>query len=190
MENHPCYQVFNEINFHNSRLGVLGNEAIKVLNDMIREGMYSEVLEPFFEVAKKAAETECKTSEYKEVKENRRCKWWNRGFCHEREKCTFLHEKEDCQEHVMGGCTIKRCNTLIHRKKCKYFSTEEGCHRGKNCEYLHVEDKEPRENMVKSFIDKEVQVQDKREVKEKEIQTESETCVCKDSRSVKLQGSV
>ena len=66
------------------------------------------------------------------------------------------------------------------------FSTEEGCHRGKkNCEYLHVEDKEPRENMVKSFIDKEVQVQEKREVKEKEIQTESETCVCKDLRSVK-----
>ena len=99
MGNHPCYKVFTEINFHNSRLGVLGDEAIRVLEDMKSEGMSSEVLEPLFAVAKKAAGLEdCKTSVETKVKNSKRCKWWNRGFCREREKCSFLHQKE----HLSG----------------------------------------------------------------------------------------
>ena len=182
MENHPYYKVFTEINFHNSRLGVLGVEAIRVLEDMKSEGMSSEVLEPLFAVAKKAAGLEeCKTSGETKVKNSKRCKWWNRGFCRDREKCSFLHRKEDCQEHLSGGCTIKRCNTLRHRNKCKYFSTEEGCYRGESCAFLHIEDNELRENDNRTAVlDKEVQVEQKIEVKEKDSQTETDTCVCKE----------
>ena len=48
---------------------------------MVRVGMPSEGLEPFFEVARKAAGLEEKLSKKIEVIERKRCKWWNRGIC-------------------------------------------------------------------------------------------------------------
>ena len=61
MENHPCFKIFQEIMYHNSRLAVLGVEAIKVLDLMKGEGVQEEVLGPFVEVANKAAEAETTT---------------------------------------------------------------------------------------------------------------------------------
>ena len=75
MENHPCFKVFSEINFHNIRLAVLGVEAKKVLDVMKLEGMASEVLEPLYEEARKAAGLEFKTTQNVEGKEGKRCKW-------------------------------------------------------------------------------------------------------------------
>ena len=176
MENHPCYKVFTGINLLNARLEVLGLEGIKVLENMVNEGMSSDILEPFFEVARKAAGLEDKVSKVIEVKEKKRCKWWNRGFCREREKCSFLHDREECQEHLSGGCTSKGCHTLRHRKQCRYFSSEKGCHRGDTCEYLHIEENHSRERN-----NAEVESEEKNLVKSKEVQTEKEvTCVCRD----------
>ena len=44
-----------EINYHYSRLAVLGNEGLLVLEVMRREGMPMEVHDPLFEVAVTAA---------------------------------------------------------------------------------------------------------------------------------------
>ena len=133
---------------------------------MKSEGMSNEVLEPLFEVAKRAAGLECKTAKETEVKNNKMCKWWTRGFCRKREKCSFLHEKGDCQEHLLGVYTIKRFNTLRHRKKCKHFSATEGCYRGKNCEYHQIEENDPMENYNKNVcMDKAVHSEKKVEVK-------------------------
>ena len=47
--------------------------------------------------------------------------------------------------------------------------------------HLHIEDKEIKNNNNKTVCrDKEDQVEEKREVKEKESQTELDTCVCKE----------
>ena len=181
MENHPMFQVFSEIKFHNSRLAVLGIEAKKVLDIMKSDGMDGEVLEEFYEVARKAAGVDHKTSKDNKGKQSRRCKWWNRGFCREKENCSFIHEIEDCQEHLKGGCTNKECKTLRHRKCCKYFNSEEGCYRGSNCQYLHVIITKEKENKKstdgKAVIDKEVQTIDTDEVKEKDVQTDIEIIV-------------
>ena len=77
MENHPCFRVFQEIRYHNSRLSVPGT----VLDNMRREGMPNGILEPIVEVAKKAANIERNIDVNCEKEEKRRCKWWNKAFC-------------------------------------------------------------------------------------------------------------
>ena len=115
MEEHPCFKVFTEIMYHNSRLSVLGKEAIQVLEVMEKEGMAKELLGPFVEVAMKAAGTELNVKE-KEEPTMKRCKWWNRGYCREKGECRYSHPKDDCEDHLKGSCITKRCITLRHRK--------------------------------------------------------------------------
>ena len=105
-----------EINYHKSRLAVLGNEAIRVLEAMRIEGMPMEVHDPLFEVAINAAGLENSNKKEQKKNETRRCKWWNQGYCREKEGCSYAHPKEDCQDHLKDGCTIKGCNNLRHRK--------------------------------------------------------------------------
>ena len=82
-----------EINYHKSRLVVQGNEAIQVLEVMRSVGMPLAVHDPLFEVAINAAGLEAGKDQ--EVKVNKRCKWWNRGYCREKGGCSYAHPKED-----------------------------------------------------------------------------------------------
>ena len=107
MENHPFFRVFQEIRYHNSRLSVLGTEAMQVLDNMRREGMPNGILEPLVGVAKKAANIERNIDVNCEKEEKRRCKWWNKGFCWERVECTYSHYKGECEYHLNGGSTTK-----------------------------------------------------------------------------------
>ena len=93
---------------------------------------------PFLEKARKA-ESANVLDEMTKLNELRRCKWWNRGYCQEKDKCSFFHPPEDCREHLNHRCTSKGCN-LSHRQTCMFFATEAGCHRGDLCAYLHQED--------------------------------------------------
>ena len=73
MENHPCYKIFTEIMFLNTKLEALGCEGIKVLDKIREEGISEEVLVPLFLVAKKAAGKEDDKNEV-ELENFRRCK--------------------------------------------------------------------------------------------------------------------
>ena len=55
VENDPCFKVFMEIGFHNDKLVVLGQEALKVLEEKKKEGMPLEVHDPLYNIALKAA---------------------------------------------------------------------------------------------------------------------------------------
>ena len=146
--------------FLNTKLEVLGCEGIKVLDKMREEGISEEVIEPLLLVAKKAAGKEdvdaMEDVNDVEVKKFRRCKWWNGGFCREKKNCSFSHPLEDCENHLKGGCTTKGCKTKRHRKQCKYFNTESGCHRGESCEYLHQHEILTEEKEVKDKEENEV----------------------------------
>ena len=105
MEEHPCFKVFMEINYHNSRLEVLGGEALQVLEMMRSQGMPMEVHDPLFQIAVRASGLEVEKSQNQN--KAKRCKWWNRGFCREREGCSYDHPKEDCPDHINGKCNTK-----------------------------------------------------------------------------------
>ena len=48
----------------------------------------------------------------------KRCRYWNRGFCREKEGCMFIHVNEDCEKfQEEGSCYDKACRKR-HRKKC------------------------------------------------------------------------
>lgn len=55
-----------------------------MLEDMRLEGMPMDVLDPRFVEAIKATWLDGNKTKDIEVKTPKRCKWWNRGFCHER----------------------------------------------------------------------------------------------------------
>ena len=183
MENHPCFKVFMEIKYHNSRLAVLGGKALKVLEDMRNEGMPMQVLDPLITVAKKAAGIDEEKLKELEVKETRRCKWWNRGFCRDRKGCSFNHPKEDCPDHIRDKCINKGCINRRHRKQCRYVDTEEGCHRGLNCEYLHPAKEVVNE--VSEVKEKETHTKVECKMEEKDTQTPKvKKCFCaKDFKS-------
>ena len=132
--------------------------------------MPESVHDPLFDMALKAAGVHVVKD--KEVKVAKICKWWNRGFCRERDRCSYNHQIGDCQKHLNGGCTQRGCTTLRHRKLCRYFKTSLGCHRKESCQYLHTLEKD---TMGIEEVDTEVV----RETVEKDIQTEVEKkCSC------------
>ena len=104
VENDPCFKVFTEMSFHNARLVELGQEALIVLEQKRKEGMPEAVHDPLFNMALKAAGIE--VVKVKEVKVTKRCKWWNRGFCKQRDRCSYYHNNGDCNEHLNGGLLL------------------------------------------------------------------------------------
>ena len=81
----------------------------------------------------------------------------NRGFCHEREGCSYGHPKEEFRDQLNGGCTKKGCNSLRHRRPCRYIKNDSGCHRGSKCEYLRSAKKVAIDNELHTVKDKKVQ---------------------------------
>ena len=81
-------------------------------------------------------EEQTKTKQTKNKPKNKEnttiCKYWNRGFCKNKE-CNYVHNKEDCEEHIRSeNCLEKRCHKR-HRNTCKYWN-QGGCKRGKHCQ--------------------------------------------------------
>ena len=94
-----------EINYHNSRLVVLRGEALKVLEMMRSQELPMEVHDPLFQIAVRASGLEGDKSQNQN--KAKRCKWWNRGFCREKEGCSYDHPKEACPDHMDGKCNKK-----------------------------------------------------------------------------------
>ena len=70
-----------------------------------------------------------------------RCRYFNKGFCREENRCKFLHPSEVCHEFEHSGRCYQgsRC-TLRHPRKCRYWVRGD-CWRLDACVYLHkVED--------------------------------------------------
>ena len=191
-------QIFSEIDSLNERLSVLGQEAKMVLGQMLNEGVKMDVVIPFLAKARKAEWANAfEGMEGNVTKERKRWRWkrWNRGYCREKEGCLFAHPREDCQDHLKGGCNNRGC-TLRHRRACKFLSSEVGCVRGDMCAYLHLgplQEKNKVENVAEvidkttAMESKEVQTEVESQLKttilaSKEVQAgfETETCVCKE----------
>ena len=128
-----CVKVLTYINSPNAILSELGRKAKLVLAEIINNGMSLDSIDFLLAKARKAERAniveEVAKGGQEEVKETRRCKWWNMGYCREKERCSFVHPKEDCQDHLQGRCTYRGC-TLRQRKVCTFLHTEVGCLRG------------------------------------------------------------
>ena len=68
-----------------------------------------------------------------------KCRYWNRGFCKEGRKCQFTHPERDCQKFLdTDTCEERGCENR-HRRKCRYYKTQQGCYRKEKCQYIHNE---------------------------------------------------
>ena len=89
------------------------------------------------------------------VKNRRRCRYYNRGFCKHTINCRYGHADKICQRYLeTQTCNEKQCSDR-HPKLCKWLKTREGCKR-QNCDYLHCkqnyeESVKPKMNEVKEY---------------------------------------
>ena len=70
----------------------------------------------------------------------KKCKYFNRGHCKYKVRCSYTHPKEICKRYLeQGKCNQIKCNER-HPKVCKFWSTSRnGCKRGSSCNFLHVD---------------------------------------------------
>ena len=122
-----CCQVFAEIDFLTGRLRELGKESMWVLNQMKNQGVNLDMITDLLAKAKQAERANnVEEVIVDKVKEHRRCKRWNSGYCREKEGCAYNHPPEDCKDHLKRRCTTRRCTSLRHRNMCKFISSETG----------------------------------------------------------------
>ena len=71
------------------------------------------------------------------AKVEKKCNYFNKGYCKYKTDCKFTHPSEICKTYIEGGrCDQKSCNDR-HPNVCKWLRGNSGCRR-QNCEYLHV----------------------------------------------------
>ena len=70
------------------------------------------------------------------IRERKKCKFFNRGYCRYKSECKFAHPGEICKIYLEEKkCNDKTCADR-HPKVCKWWL--EGKCRRNDCEYLHV----------------------------------------------------
>ena len=89
-----CFHVFSEIDALNTRLFDLGIEAKLVLAQMIIVGLNVESVTPLVAKVRKAERAKF-VKEVQQTNNDKRCKWFNLGFCRENESCLDSHQSED-----------------------------------------------------------------------------------------------
>ena len=75
-----------------------------------------------------------KTTSKKREKNQQKCKYYNQGYCKNKDKCFFYHPITEC----INQCIDKYICPHRHRKECKYGNE---CYHNKNklCEFMHEE---------------------------------------------------
>ena len=97
-------------------------------------------------------DSEAKMKQLKK-KENTKCRYYNRGYCRSKSKCSFFHPQDICEEIK---CFDKTC-LKRHLKDCKNWNRR-NCKFGNNCEYKHDEAKKiVNTNIVDFKIDEVVE---------------------------------
>ena len=110
-------------------------ESKKEVDDEIKR-LDSEIIKLKTENKKnKPREEVLKTGDEKKI--DKKCRYFNAGYCKYKEKCRFTHPKEVCPNHLSGNCHEKDCK-LRHPKPCKWFNGGTGCRRNESCDFLHV----------------------------------------------------
>ena len=76
-----------------------------------------------------------------------RCKYYNKGFCKEGNRCEFFHPQDNCQEFECSGqCSKGSSCKLRHPQKCRYWLRGD-CWRLGTYVYLHKEEDFDKENI-------------------------------------------
>ena len=73
------------------------------------------------------------------VKEKRKCRYDNRGYCKHKNMCLYYHSGQVCEEFLRDGkCETGKSCKHRHPRDCRYWiRADEGCKHGEACRYLH-----------------------------------------------------
>ena len=82
------------------------------------------------------------------IKQNK-CRYFNRGYCKFKENCRFFHSSVICEDFLeIGICKSSEGCIKRHPKNCRYWCKRaEGCRRGENYEFLHLESMRFKDNL-------------------------------------------
>ena len=78
------------------------------------------------------------TSEFGVVRNAKKCRYFNRGYCKYKHNCKYLHPKEICKEYLVSGtCGNVECCER-HPRVCKWIESNGRCKRNSEYDYLRV----------------------------------------------------
>lgn len=92
-------------------------------------------------------------NEEKTRKSDKKCKFYNRGYCKKQTACIFMHPEQICKKH----CDDKKCDEggacrQRHPHVCKFW-LKGFCFRGDGCSFLHKKKGEKIDETKDDFND-------------------------------------
>ena len=71
-------------------------------------------------------------------RKEKKCRYFNRGYCKYKKQCRYSHPKNVCEEYLKSReCGNAKCGDR-HPRVCKWNDRSVGCNRKSECNYLHV----------------------------------------------------
>lgn len=104
------------------------------------------------------------------------CKFHSNGFCKRGTLCKFIHQQQDCKDHIESG----QCHNSVcpdrHRKDYWFYCSRKGCNKASSCVFLH---REQSDILINSANEIEKKLEDsivklKQKVSEKDIEIENQ----------------
>lgn len=91
---------------------------------------------------KLVTQKDCKAKNQR-VREKRKCRYDNRGYCKHLNNCTYYHGKQICDQFLTDGkCDAGKSCQSRHPRDCRYWmKDDEGCKHEESCRYLHRQGK-------------------------------------------------
>ena len=76
------------------------------------------------------------------------CKFHSNGFCKRGASCRFIHQKQDCKDHIENRLCQNHVCPDRHRKDCWFYLSRKGCKNAEQCPFLHRAQTEAPSNSV------------------------------------------
>ena len=128
--------VIEHTNISNNIKDFINNKNITIKNvdkitDLVTKNLCNEKERNILKAILKTVETVDTLNIKTEAKDEKKtkCKYYNRGYCKYKDKCTFDHFEENCKEFLSTGhCSISKSCMFRHPKNCRFWTKKsEGC---------------------------------------------------------------
>ena len=103
----------------------------------------------------------------------RKCTYFDKGFCKEGGNCRKYHPTQVCEDHKSKGYCVKINCRDRHPKTCYYWQTAI-CYIGNSCRYNHSKISNPEIYAIETLDDDKNLIHDHQENEQKDDQTKYE----------------
>ena len=171
----------------NPCISSLQNEHSELLQKYSQVCQYVHYLSDVIKQLEKKIDEMIAKHERNKDKVPKKCKFFDTGFCKNRENCAFLHPTEICEEYLDSGkCSNFKGCTERHPRQCRYWQKKR-CFHNQSCLYLHSNTLNPEDKNVDKESSWDEKCDDDNKV---EFANEEEIVVHEKSITIEVNGKI